>query len=149
MKCYIKCIKSVILNKIKTLKKTFINEIINRWNQQNFLCILFFKLWKVLFINNLRIWIHYCYIIETSANKSPQVLREDVQYYLLLTKIYKLSERLDDAMTSLEQARDIQIQLVKRTSSELSDMAEKEKLTLAQLVIYMTYTTINCILFEE
>ena len=53
-------------------------------------------------------------------NKSPQVLREDVQYYLLLTKIYKLSERLDDAMTSIEQARDIQMQLIKWTSSELS-----------------------------
>ena len=67
----------------------------------------------------------------------------------LLTKIYKLSERLDDAMTSLEQARDFQMQLIKQTSSELSNMAKKEKLTLARLVICMTYTTINCILFEE
>ena len=52
-------------------------------------------------------------------------------------------------MTSIEQARDIQMQLIKWTSSELSDMAEKENLTLAWLVICMTYTTINCILFEE
>ena len=52
-------------------------------------------------------------------------------------------------MTSLKQARDIQMQLVKWTSSELSNMAEKEKLTLARLVICMAYTTINCILFEE
>ena len=52
-------------------------------------------------------------------------------------------------MTSLEQARDFQMQLIKQTSSELSNMAKKEKLTLARLVICMTYTTINCILFEE
>ena len=69
----------------------------------------------------------HIYIHTEEEGESLELLQEEVQYCLLLAKVYHKTGRPDESLDILGRSHSVQKQVVKRASVDVPDIVDKER----------------------
>ncbi|XP_057279730.1 tetratricopeptide repeat protein 21B isoform X2 [Pezoporus wallicus] len=76
-------------------------------------------------------------VLQQALDREPghesSSLEEDVRYQVLLAKIYSKMEKIDEAIVSLQQARELQARVLKRAQIEQLDAVSTQKQLAAEI----------------
>ncbi|KAH0621443.1 hypothetical protein JD844_022770 [Phrynosoma platyrhinos] len=72
-------------------------------------------------------------VLDHESGNDLSSLMEDIRYQVLLAKVYSKMERTEDAVVSLQQARDLQTKVLKRIQIEQLDAVPVQKQLAAEI----------------
>ncbi|XP_062825281.1 tetratricopeptide repeat protein 21B isoform X1 [Anolis carolinensis] len=72
-------------------------------------------------------------VLDHESANDLSSLMDDVRYQILLAKVYSKMERIEDAVVSLQQARDLQAKVLKRIQIEQLDAVPMQKQLAAEI----------------
>ncbi|XP_042302110.1 tetratricopeptide repeat protein 21B isoform X2 [Sceloporus undulatus] len=72
-------------------------------------------------------------VLDHESANDLSSLMEDIKYQVLLAKVYSKMERIEDAVVSLQQARDLQTKVLKRIQIEQLDAVPAQKQLAAEI----------------
>ncbi|KAK3106370.1 hypothetical protein FSP39_018677 [Pinctada imbricata] len=76
--------------------------------------------------------------LEDESTTDLDMMMDQTKYLLLLAKVNQKTERLEDAMTSLSKARDVQARVLKRVTVEQPDATAAQKQLAADICVQMS-----------